>query len=259
MGIHYCMYCGMPIPRKARICPECGASQELPPPQSETQEPQPRLAEETKRTPQQRQRSRRRRKTNNMIAVCFVIGMTVIFGAVLFLVFDAAEGIRRARSRHQENQMDAQGSSKPTIREFSMPEISMPEISIPEIHLPEPPAAEFTVESYQTETNLLGETVLYVNLNYKNTDETAKCFLTSFRISVEQEGTSCRLTAGDPTKENHIASEVQPDETVTVTEAFLISPEKETAVSVHAYFGAEPYLEDTILPHADGTVSAAEK
>ena len=51
---------------------------------------------------------------------------------------------------------------------------------------------------------------------------------------------------------------VKPDETILTTTAFIISAEKETTVAVGAYFADENYLEETILPHADGTVSVSE-
>ena len=39
---------------------------------------------------------------------------------------------------------------------------------------------------------------------------------------------------------------------------FFVTPEKEATVTVSALFGADIYLEDTVLPHADGTVTVCE-
>ena len=97
-----------------------------------------------------------------------------------------------------------------------------------------------------------------MNVNYTNKAENPKCFMTVFQIAVQQEGMLCQMTAGDPERENHVLDQVPPNETVLISEAFLIDTEKETTVSVSAYFGEDNYLEETILPHTDGTITVCE-
>ena len=131
----------------------------------------------------------------------------------------------------------------------------MPEIYIPEIHMPEPPAASFSVESYDIETNQNGETVLYVNVSYTNDAEDKQCFMTNFKISVQQEGEDCKQTALRPDMENNMFDHVQPDETSLISRAFIIDDEKEALVSVDALFSNVNYVKETVLPTTDGTVS----
>ena len=239
MKEHYCINCGARIPRRAKICQECGFSMNLSAPNMES-----RL---------------RGTKHLTLILTAIAFAFLIALSAGVYFIFRAAGEIRNARSRHRENVMDEERSAQEKSHpEFSMPEISMPEIVIPEIHFPEPPAAAFAPESYEIETDLTGETVLYVNIRYTNKAEEAHCFLTNFKITVQQDGEICRQTAGDPTRENHLLEDVQPDETVLISEAFVIGTEKETSVSVNAFFSGNKYLEETIIPHADGTVSAAE-
>ena len=246
MEEHYCINCGMPIPRKTRICPECGASQILIVPRKNTQQS----------VPYQRYKPRSTRRAAVITGLCFAAVAFFVGFVVILFAADVPDRIKRAHSRHLENQMDAERMEKEKAHpKISIPEISMPEIHIPEIHLPEPPAAEFAAESYTVETNLAGQTVLYVNISYTNRDGKAQCFLTGYRISVQQDGEACRQTAGNPKRENHLMSLVQPEETALVSEAFVISAEKETTVSVSAYFGGETYLEETVIPHADGSVT----
>ncbi|MBR4201809.1 MAG: zinc ribbon domain-containing protein [Oscillospiraceae bacterium] len=252
MGIRYCMHCGMPVSRKAVFCPECGASLKEAAPRKESDSAAPRDA---LKKPAPEGRVNRRKRKANKIAWLFAAGMTAAVCIAAFFILDAGEKIKYARSRRQENIMDAQRSATdhPRIR---IPEISIPDISIPDIQIPEPPAAAFAVEGYETETNLKGDTVLYVSIRYTNEAEDEECFLTNFQISVQQEGARCKQTAGDPAKENHLTDLVQPDETVLISAAFIIQAEKEATVSVGAFFGKDNYLEQTVLPHSDGTVSA---
>ena len=247
MENRYCMHCGMPIPRKAKICPECGTVLSR---SAMRNDPQP---------PQKNQRIRGGKQTANKLGLFLVIGFFGVFCAALFFIANIAGKIKNANSRHREAEYETQHTASSQARpEISIPEISMPEISFPDIHFPEPPAAAFAVESYEIETNLMGETVLYVNISYTNKAEDQQSFFTNFRISVQQDGNACMQTAGNPAKENHLMEQIQPDETALVSEAFIISTEKETAVSVSAFLGGETYLEETVLPHADGTVSVSK-
>lgn len=244
MGVRYCMYCGMPIPRKAKICPECGNSLKAAAPKPAS----PRIAPAG--------RSDRRKHTPNKKASLAAVSLIAVTCAAFIIILNAGKKIENARSRHRENVMDAE--RKETHLKIDMPEFSMPDISIPDLQLPEPPAAEFAVESYAVETDLMGNTVLYVNISYTNKAETQECFMTNFHITVQQDGGTCRQTAGDPTRENHLTDSVQPDETALISEAFIIEPEKKTTVSLRAFFGADNYLEEIVLPHEDGTVTVRE-
>ena len=255
MGSRYCMHCGMPVPRRARICPECGSPLKMSAPPNAPDPTNPRIFPEQMKPAD---KTHRKKHTSNKSAIVFAVGFIAIFSAAAFFIMRAGKNIENARSRHRENMMDAQRKATTTRPEIKIPEFSMPEISIPDIKLPEPPAAAFSVDSYAVEKNLLGETVLYVNLNYTNKAENKECFLKSFKISVQQDGEACKQTAGDPTRENHLLEHVPPDETVLISEAFIISTEKETNVSVTAFFSEGSCLEETILPHADGTVSVSE-
>lgn len=253
MGIRYCMYCGMVISRKANICPECGNSLKLSAPKIKPQTTE-KLLDLNKLLPKNRLH---RRKQNN-IALCFAVGLLAVSCGSAFFIMDVSGKIKRARSRHLENMMDEQRDTTTPHHEIKIPEMSMPVIEIPDIQIPTAPAAAFAVESYAVETNHMGETVLYVNINYTNKAETEECFLTNFLISVHQEGAVCRLTAGDPAKAQHLTERVQPDETVSVSEAFIIQADKEATVSVASFLGYETYLEETVFPHSDGTVSVSE-
>ena len=251
MKTRHCQHCGMPIPRRAKICPECGTSQKHSVPPTSAA---PRFAQEQ---PGQAGRAHRGQQAANQKGCCCLIAFIVLFIAAGVIILTVTDKIERARSRHREKSTDVQHGT--TVRpEIKIPEMSMPEISIPDIKLPEPPAAEFAVDSYTVGTNLFGETVLYVNVNYTNKAETPECFLTCFQISVQQDDEMCIMTAGNPAQENHLMDQVQPDETALISEAFIISAEKEAAVSVNAFFSDDTYLEQTILPHADGTVSVIQ-
>ena len=245
MGVRYCMYCGMPVPRKAKICPECGNSLKAAAPKPAA----PRI------DPADRMR-RRKQHTPNKKAALTAVSLLAVTCTAVIIILNAGSKIENARSRHRENMMDAQ--RKETHLKIDMPEFSMPDISIPDLKLPEPPEAEFAVESYAVETDLMGNTVLYVNINYTNKAETKECFLSNFRVTVQQDGGTCRQTAGDPEKENHLLDSVEPDETALISEAFIIEPEKKTTVSLSAFFGEGNYLEEIVLPHADGTVTVRE-
>ena len=252
MGIRYCMHCGMPVPRRAKICPECGRSLKMRAPQNA---PEPRVLPER---PAAKGRTPRGKQPADKKASCFALGLIALLCTAALIIINAGDRIENARSRRREKKTDTQHNTATTRREIKIPEIIMPDITIPDIQLPQPPAAEFSAESYTVETNLLGETVLYVNINYTNKAETPECFLTSFQISVQQDDKACLMTAGNPAQENHLMDQVQPDETALISEAFIISPEKEAAVSVNAYFSDDTYLEQSILPHADGTVSVIQ-
>lgn len=246
MKNRYCINCGMPVPRKAKICPECGCSLKLPvPPLDKLQPDSPH--------PKRRSKPKINRK-----ALFYAVGLILVFSVLVFLTPTVVTKIQFARSRHQENMLDEQRASTTTRPEFSIPEISMPEIAIPDIRLPEPPPAAFALESYEIKTNPEGETVLYVNVSYTNIAEDKQCFMINYKISVQQEGAECKITAGDPAKDNHLLDQLQPDETAVISEAFIIQAEKETTVSVSAYLGGEKYVKETMIPHTDGTVSASE-
>lgn len=239
MGIRYCMHCGMPVPQKAVFCPKCGAPMKIRAPHKSRQ----KAAQRSKSSPA---------KT----ALYLAAGLTGAVCAAAFFILHGGEKIEQAKSRHRENMLNAERNTTEPPSEFSIPDISLPEISLPEIHLPQPPAAAFSLESYAVGSNPAGETVLYVDISYTNKAEDEKCFLTNFKISVRQDGTACRQTAGKPAAENHLTDHVQPDETALISEAFLIQADREATVSVTAFLGEDNYLEETILPHADGTVSA---
>lgn len=255
METRYCMYCGMPIPRKAKICPECGANQDL----SAQKDPQPYVMPQLSReqiNPQRQVRKMLSKQQTDRRALVVVAVFFIAFLTMLFTAFFVTKMTKNARSRHRENQIDEQRREKErTHPQISLPDFSMPDFSLPEFHLPEPPPADFAFAGYAVETNLRGETVLYVDVDYTNLAETQECFLTGFHITVAQEGEACKQTAGNPARENHLLEYVQPDETALVSEAFVIDAEKETTVSVVAYLGGEIYLEETVIPHADGTVS----
>jgi uncharacterized Zn finger protein (UPF0148 family) len=252
------MYCGMPIPRKVKICPECGANQDL----SAQKDPQPYVMPQLSReqiNPQRQVRKMLSKQQTDRRALVVVAVFFIAFLTMLFTAFFVTKMTENARSRHREDQIDEQRREKErTHPQISLPDFSMPDFSFPEIRLPEPPPADFAFAGYAVETNLRGETVLYVDVDYTNLADTQECFLTGFHITVEQEGESCRQTAGDPARENHLLGYVQPDETALVSEAFVIDAEKETTVSVVAFLGGEIYLEETVIPHADGTVSVCE-
>lgn len=248
MGNRYCENCGLPVPRKAKICPECRASlnradvqngpcQSVPPQFSDEQHTEHRIND--------------KKQPNNKIAIFTAIVSIVLFG---ILIFNVPHKIKNAISRHRENMMVEQ-NTETTRPKISIPEISMPEIYIPEIHMPEPPAASFSVESYDIETNQNGETVLYVNVSYTNDAEDKQCFMTNFKISVQQEGEDCKQTALRLDMENHMFDHVQPDETSLISRAFIIDDEKEALVSVDALFSNVNYVKETVLPNTDGTVS----
>ena len=252
MGIRYCMHCGMPVPRRADFCPECGSSLKEPAPKDYPQQAVPAASPER---PEPAGRTRRRNQRTNKAVLYAAAGLTAVCGIIAFFILNVGEKMQYARSRHQENLMEAERAEK-KHPEISIPDISIPEIAFPDIQLPEPPAAAFAVESYEIETGLTGETVLYVNLSYTNNAENRECFLTNFKISVQQAGEACRQIACDPARENHITDQVQPDETARISAAFIIQAEQETTVSVAAFLGEGNYLEEIIVPHSDGTVSA---
>lgn len=257
MKTRYCMYCGMPIPHNAKICPECGSSLNITPlnrrrEKKQNYNKQPTV-KKVRSNPDELQRARK-------IALRIGLIFPFVFFAAVFCFIRAARMIENARSRHRENQMDAERIEKEKRHpHISIPDFSMPDFSFPDIQLPEPPPAEFSVEGYELGTNLTGETVLLVNVSYTNKAETAQCFLMHYRISVQQNGEECPQTAVDPQRENHLVDLVEPDETVQITEAFLISTETEAAVSLRAFFDKNPYLEETVVPHDDGTVTAGEQ
>ena len=252
MGIRYCLHCGMPVPRRAKICPECGTSLNVPVPHNTPEPTVPRSSPVKPKRANQTHRSKQNKNARPFAAVVIAVCC-----AIAFFILNAGDKIENARSRHRENMMDAERNT--TTRPASgISEFSMPDFSFPDIQLPKPPPAAFTAESYEVKTNPAGETVLYVNINYTNLAEEKELFLTNFRISVQQNGEECTQTAGDFTPENHLIKQVQPDETVLISAAFLISAEQETTISVCEIFGEKSYLGDTILPHADGTVTVNE-
>ena len=250
MKMQYCMHCGMPVPRRAKICPECGNTMK----QSAPQTIVPRFSPEK---PGAAGRTHRGTQSVNKSALVVSTVAVVVAVAAISVFMTVADNLKDARSRHRENRTEQQRGTA-GHPEISIPEISIPEISVPDLHLPEPPAAEFAAESYEVKTNPAGDTVLYVNLSYTNKAEEQKRFLTNFRISVQQEGELCRQTVGNPENGNGLMSPVQPEETALISEAFIIQAEKEATVSVNALFGKEVIWEETVFPQADGAVSVAE-
>lgn len=257
MNTRYCMYCGMPIPRRADICPECGNSLKFPIPQNHAR----RYSQENtnQRRTKQAGRNLNKKQVSGKNAALIGLGVVAVFFASVFGIMRTARMIENARSRHRENEMDAQRQEKERAHpHISIPDLSMPDFSFPDIQLPEPPQAEFAVTGYEIQTDPAGKTVLYVNVSYTNKSEKEQCFLVNYKISVEQDGENCRQTAVDPNRENHLTDLIQPDETAQITEAFFISTEKETNVTLTAYLGGEPYLVEAIIPRADGTVAESD-
>ncbi len=254
MGIRYCIHCGMPIPRKVKVCPECGTSQIISAPRNDLRSIEMPQFSQKKAVRRPDRGTRRGQQKPNRFALLLIAGFLAVFCITVFFVVKASDEIKNARSRHRENMLDSQRTRRPVI---SIPDISMPDISFPDIRLPEPPPATFAAAGYETETDLTGEMFLNVNIYYTNIAEERQCFLTNFRISVQQEGKACRQTVSTA-KENRLMGYVQPDETALISEAFFVTPEKEATVTVSALFGADIYLEETVLPHADGTVTVCE-
>ena len=254
MGIRYCIHCGMPIPRKVKVCPECGTSQIVSEPRNDLRSIEMPRFSQKKAVRRPERRTRRGGQKPKRSALLMTAGILAVFCVAVFFVLKASKEARNARSRQRENMLDSQRTRR---REISIPDISMPDISFPDIRLPEAPPAAFAPAGYETGTDLMGETFLNVNIYYTNIAEERQCFLTNFRISVQQEGEACRQTVSD-VKENRLMGYVQPDETALVSEAFLVTPEKEATVTVSALFSDDICLEETVLPHADGTVTVCE-
>lgn len=267
MGNRYCKNCGMPVPGQESICPECGYSLEESAPEIVPQQIVPRISlkkqDQVPAGTEDMQQSGQRKSKKTAL---FVVGGSVIMLCALFFILDIPGEIRKAASRHREEMMSEErtGTAErpdlnipemPAISQISIPEVS---VSIPNIQFPKPPEAEFSMESYSVKTNQNGETVLDVTVNYTNKAEEEEYYLTNFTVVVKQDDEACKYASSVPENETHMTAKVLPDETILVSQDFVITPEKETTVSVIAFFGEDAYLQETILPHADGTVSVCE-
>jgi hypothetical protein len=278
----YCPHCGLPVHNKrAGVCEECGK-----PLSGSARRKEQRTAEPTSVDPQAFARElfsdvqSARDHHKKMLRRFKALSAVVVLIALLFFGYSVFQMFSRAKNRKEFKER----MSEHSVPEFSVPEFSRPEISIPEISWPEPafPAHDdpvipspgeldgespvntdetsgdtsgetnaspysVRVTGHEMTTNLFGENVLVLDLEFTNNSDNAISFFHAVTAKVTQNGSQCMQTAltVDPALTG--VNAVEPGALGKVQLAFIAAPETETQITVSTWYGQQVVMEDSFI------------
>lgn len=278
----YCPHCGLPVHNKrAGICEECGQPlsgsarrKEQSAKESgrhESRDPAGNPLPNFEFVQKQQKKMMRRFK-----AIAALITLTALLFTAYAVVNMATHQKNRKKMQEHAKEYSAPEFSVPefTRPEFSVPEFSVPEFTKPEFSWPEPAApayddpvipspgaldgddtgetsAEETEQPYSVRltghemtTNLFGENVLVLDLEFINNSDSAVSFFHALTARVTQDGTQCMQTASNVDPALTGVDAVEPGALGKVQLAYVAAPDTETQITVSAWYSRQVVMEE---------------
>lgn len=276
----YCPHCGLPVHNKrAGICEECGK-----PLSGSARRKEQRTAESKPHEPRDLARDMlsnfesAHNRQKKMMRRFKVIAALITLAACLLIAYAVVNMTSHVKNRRTIREHATEYS----VPEFSIPEFSRPEISVPEFSWPDsafpaqdapviPSPGELDGESpvnpdgtsgdtsgeadalpysvtltgHEMTTNLFGENVLVLDLEFTNNSSTAASFFQTLTAKVTQNGSQCMQTAATVDPALTGVNTVEPGASCKVQLAFIAAPDTETQITVSTWRGQQTVMEES--------------
>ena len=228
----YCPHCNAPLPKRTRICPDCGRPV---------------------RGSKDRGDEKGGSNTGGCIKLMPVI-LVVFLAAICMLAFTIVSKISKKHRRQEPDTSSVTDEKTPlytTIPRETVPP-AIQTVTIPSFpdDMPldtEENSATVSVEDYAFSEDLFGNKILTVNLLFTNEGDTPTSFFRSFRADAFQDGIGCTVTVTDFDLVQNETRDVQPGKSITVPQSFIVKPDQDIQLTVSKMgFERVTVLEQTI-------------
>lgn len=214
-----CPHCHQPLPKGVSTCPDCGEPLK-----------QPKAAQQHKSAP----------------LILLLIGIMILTAAIIgTTIFNMAK---------KESHHAGHPETEPPVHIITTapPSVSPDD---PPAAAPAEPAAQTppcTVEfdEYLLTTDLFGENILLVGINFTNGKSVNTRYMSECRATLFQNGVSCQETIANTDYAMNTSAEVQPGATAPIDLAFAVKPGEEVQLVVTSFDGKTTYLDTTFTPEA---------